>query len=84
MSVCTLCGHPAFNGDALCSYHFASTGDDWATGNRIICDFLHRGILLPVARPRATPSAETDLDERPLARRPPSMSAAFLRAVAFE
>ncbi len=22
-------------------------GDDWATGNRIMCDFLHRGIVLP-------------------------------------
>jgi hypothetical protein len=49
MSVCTLCGHPAFNGDGLCSYHFAATGDDWAAGNRIMCDFLHRGILLPAS-----------------------------------
>jgi hypothetical protein len=24
--------------------------DDWATGNRIMCDFLHRGIVL--ARPQ--------------------------------
>lgn len=39
MSVCMLCGHPAFNGDALCSYHLAGTGDDWAAGNRIMCDF---------------------------------------------
>jgi hypothetical protein len=45
MSLCTLCGHPAFGADALCAYHSSCEGDDWATGNRIMCDFLHRGIV---------------------------------------
>jgi hypothetical protein len=82
MSLCTLCGHPAINGDALCSYHFASTGDDWATGNRIMCDFLHRGILLssarvipitPRRRPIDGPAGETARHEPPRPGRPLSM-----------
>ena len=31
--------------EALCGYHSAVHGDDWAAGNRVMCDFLHRGIV---------------------------------------
>lgn len=45
MSLCALCA----NSDVeLCSYHhFVPVGDDWAASNRAMCDFLHRGIVLP-------------------------------------
>jgi hypothetical protein len=38
----------------LCAYHIAGQTEDWATGNRLMCDFLHRGIV------RATPHAAAD------------------------
>ena len=53
MSLCTFCGHPTPGDDALCACHAASCRDDWATGNRIMCDFLHRGIVLPTAPARS-------------------------------
>jgi len=40
-------------------YHIAGHGEDWARGNRLMCDLLHRGITSPAphmvdrfARPR--------------------------------
>jgi len=45
MSLCVHCGHPTFAGSDLCSHHDSGHADDWATGNRIMCDFLHRGIV---------------------------------------
>jgi len=27
------------------AYHVLGDGSDWATGNRIMCDFVHRGIV---------------------------------------
>jgi hypothetical protein len=45
MSLCALCGGPSFGADALCIHHLHAGGDDWATGNRIMCDFIHRGIV---------------------------------------
>jgi hypothetical protein len=47
MSLCARCGQPLFDRGGLCAYHISSHGDDWATGNRIICNFVHRGIVLP-------------------------------------
>ena len=58
MSLCTFCGHPALGDDPLCAYHAASGRDDWATGNRITCDFLHYGIVLPAPPPRSWRSIE--------------------------
>ena len=29
--------------------HLFSRADDWATGNRIMCDFAHRGIVPPTS-----------------------------------
>jgi hypothetical protein len=31
----------------MCAHHVASYGDDWAMSNRIMCDFLHRGVVSP-------------------------------------
>ncbi len=50
MSRCVLCGCPTFGHDALCEHHAGGHADDWATGNRIICDFLHRGIVSSAPR----------------------------------
>jgi hypothetical protein len=44
MSLCPLCGGPSYGADALCAHHVHAAGD-WATGNRIMCDFIHRGIV---------------------------------------
>jgi hypothetical protein len=44
------CAQPALAPDDLCAYHTSSYGDDWATGNRIMCDFVHRGIVSPTPR----------------------------------
>ena len=57
MSLCALCAHPTLGGDVLCGYHAAADGGDWATGNRIICDFLHRGIVLAPGFRDATAAA---------------------------
>lgn len=46
MSICVQCAQPALGSRELCGYHTAAFGhDDWATGNRIMCDFIHRGIV---------------------------------------
>jgi hypothetical protein len=37
----------------MCAHHVASYGDDWAMGNRIMCDFLHRGVVSPPPEQRA-------------------------------
>ena len=62
MSVCALCGHPTFGADELCTYHCASHGDDWAIGNRIMCDFLHRGIVVAEPPEHARRSLDALLD----------------------
>ena len=46
MSRCVLCGGENEDDIALCRHH--TVGDlDWATVNRLFCDFLHRGIEPP-------------------------------------
>jgi hypothetical protein len=53
MSLCVLCAQPTLGHDDVCAHHLFGQGDDWATGNRIMCDFLHRGILRPTPPERA-------------------------------
>jgi hypothetical protein len=53
MSRCGLCGQPAAGPGEICVYHLSFPADDWATGNRIMCDFLHRGIVPAGPRERA-------------------------------
>ena len=45
MSRCGLCGGPVAAPARFCVYHLSLPADDWATGNRMMCDFLHRGIV---------------------------------------
>ncbi len=51
MSLCVICGYSTPDADDVCAHHVASVADDWAAGNRLMCDFLHRGIVsTPPAR----------------------------------
>ena len=46
MSVCSACGSAGIVNDIdLCAYHSRPDAEDWAAGNRIMCNFLHRGII---------------------------------------
>ena len=45
MIACVLCGSEASEGGALCAHHLFGIPDEWATSNRIMCDFLHRGVI---------------------------------------
>lgn len=47
MSLCPVCGLSVLSGLGMCSYHASNNGDDWALGNRIMCDFFHRRIVPP-------------------------------------
>ena len=53
MSLCIQCEYPTSGPDDMCAHHVASDADDWAMGNRIMCDFLHRGIVSPPPGRRA-------------------------------
>lgn len=44
---CTSCGLQLSAGEALCPSHHSLYGDDWASANRIMCNFFHRGIVPP-------------------------------------
>ena len=55
MSLCVQCGYPTSGAGDMCAHHVDSRADDWAMGNRIMCDFLHRGVVsLPSERRAAT------------------------------
>ena len=41
--ICPSCGTELNNGQPLCSHHASNGGEDWATSNRIMCAFIHRG-----------------------------------------
>lgn len=45
MTVCPVCGHLVIGDDGMCGFHTATLRGDWATGNRIMCDFVHRHIV---------------------------------------
>ena len=49
-----LCGMEA-RGEALCAHHLFGIADDWAAGNRIMCDFVHPGVV-----PRRLPTEQRD------------------------
>jgi len=62
MSLCALCGHRTLGTEEICLFHFFRTADDdWAAANRIMCDFLHRGIV-PPAPPEPAAGFEARLD----------------------
>jgi hypothetical protein len=41
MSLCALCGLTVPDGAGVCAHH-QNGDDDWASTNRIMCDFFHR------------------------------------------
>jgi len=47
------------DGSSLSTYHLTGHGADWATANRIMCDFFHRGIVL--SRPSAPAGQPIDV-----------------------
>ena len=57
MSLCALCAQPTLTERDLCVYHLYPHADDWAAGNRIMCDLVHRGIV-PAATPERTDALE--------------------------
>ena len=56
MSLCAYCGQLTSD-HGFCAYHALGDGD-WATGNRIMCDFIHRGIVSLTLREPADTSIE--------------------------
>ena len=44
MRLCAACGQPLLGSVDLCPQHAGGPPGGWATGNRIMCDFFHRGI----------------------------------------
>jgi hypothetical protein len=54
VSLCVQCGYPTSGADDMCAHHTSSHADDWAMGNRIMCDFLHRGVVSPPSEWRPT------------------------------
>jgi hypothetical protein len=62
MTVCAYCAEITTGSDGLCPYHGSGSGYgfDWARGNRIICDFIHRGIVRAMPR---SPRSATDMPE---------------------
>jgi len=62
VSLCAHCGQPTFDSGGLCTYHNPSHGGDWAEGNRIMCDFVHRGIVSPTSPELVARSIELPVD----------------------
>jgi hypothetical protein len=62
-SLCSVCGQRVVGHAALCAHHAGASTDSWAAGNRILCDFFHRGI----APPRVPAAARIDEGTRRLA-----------------
>ena len=58
MSVCAQCAQPMFGPGEFCAYHTASQTNDWATVNRLMCDFLHRGVVPATPHDIADPPIE--------------------------
>jgi len=47
VALCASCGLQLSGDAGLCPHHYCVYGDDWAVGNRILCNFFHRGIVPP-------------------------------------
>jgi hypothetical protein len=54
MSRCAQCAFPTNGPDDMCAHHVTGHADDWAMGNRVMCDFFHRRIVSPPERRAAT------------------------------
>lgn len=44
---CIQCGSTDSSGVGLCMHHQFMNHDQWASANRIACDFFHRGVEPP-------------------------------------
>lgn len=53
MNRCNQCGIELLAAFTLCPHHYLNTDAGWATTNRIMCDFVHRG-LAPAPVPPAS------------------------------
>ena len=62
MSLCVVCGGSNPDAGNICSYHL-STEDNWAVGNRIMCDFVHRAIVPPRLAPAERGEVEIEVFE---------------------
>ena len=58
MSLCAYCGHPSSGSAGLCTHHALHDEADWAASNRVMCDFVHRGITTPAPIGREESSIE--------------------------
>jgi hypothetical protein len=45
VSLCVACGQTSVGSDGLCPHHTVEDRD-WAVANRIMCDFIHRGVVV--------------------------------------
>jgi len=45
MSLCVMCGMQLAADACLCPQHDPTAPTGWALENRIMCDFLHRGVV---------------------------------------
>lgn len=45
--MCPVCGLPVYGGGRICAHHPDTYGPNWAAGNKIMCDFFHRGVVPP-------------------------------------
>jgi hypothetical protein len=63
MSLCVVCGYSTLEAGDICTHHTASYSADWAEGNKLFCDLLHRGIVSPSPSRRTTSRAIITRDE---------------------
>ena len=45
MSLCAQCGLVLVGDGELCAHHACVHGDNWSDSNRVMCAFVHRGIV---------------------------------------
>jgi hypothetical protein len=48
VSLCAYCGYAIVGSSGICPFHSDAEADDWARQNRIMCDFIHRGVVMAV------------------------------------
>jgi hypothetical protein len=60
VSLCACCGQTLGGSADLCPHHTLQESD-WATDNRIMCDFIHRGIVVSGPRERADAVEELEV-----------------------
>ena len=53
MPLCVQCAQFTFGTAEICRHHVSGHGADLAAANRIMCDFLHRGVVAPSPCERA-------------------------------